>query len=241
MANFNGELDYNANPLGPTGIRVLIHNKPSRRKSWDMRALDGWSIGTSLEHYRCQIVVTKDSKAVRISDTVEFRHQRITTPMVTPEDRVIRSIEQLTAVLKGDKLSATEAQMKAIETLQSTLNNWSDGDWIKENKENEEPVKVNQQSPRVLKTLRPRMARVPRVRKTLKPSSPRVPVPQPIAHRTRSKTKDMGQPKEQPIAHRTRSRVKNNDVVTAIVSDFLAASVMDQDVEPLVLGSEMDP
>ena len=89
--------------------------------------------------------------------------------MVTPEDRVIRSIEQLTAVLKGDKLSATEAQMKAIETLQSTLNNWSDGDWIKENKENEEPVKVNQQSPRVLKTLRPRMARVPRVRK---PSSP---------------------------------------------------------------------
>ena len=227
--NFNGELDYNANPLGPLGIRVLIHNKPSRRKSWDMRALDGWSIGTSLEHYRCQKVVTKDSRAVRISDTVEFRHHRITTPMVTPEDRVIRSIEQLTAVLKGDKLSATEAQMKAIETLQSTLNNWSDGDWIKENKENEEPVKVNQQSPRVLKPLRPRMARAPRVRRTLKPSSPRV--PQPIAHRTRSKTKveDKQQPKEQPIAHRTRSRVKNNDVVTAIVSDLLAASVMDQE------------
>ena len=58
-----------------------------------MRALDGWSIGTSLEHYRCQKGVTKDSRAVRISDTVEFRHHRITTPMVTPEDRVIRSIE----------------------------------------------------------------------------------------------------------------------------------------------------
>ena len=41
--------------------------------------------------------------------------------MVTPEDRVIRSIEQLVSVLKGDKLSATEAPMKAMETLQSKL------------------------------------------------------------------------------------------------------------------------
>ena len=39
--NSNGKLDYNATPLGPMGIGVLIHNKPSRRKSWDMRrALD---------------------------------------------------------------------------------------------------------------------------------------------------------------------------------------------------------
>ena len=81
-------------------------------------------------------MVTKESRAEsRVSDTVKFRHHRITTQMVTPEDRVIRSIEQLVSVLKGDKLSATEAQMKAIETLQNTLNNWSDGNWSKESKE----------------------------------------------------------------------------------------------------------
>ena len=56
-------------------------------------------------------------------------------------------------MLKGDKLNATEGQMKAIETLQSTLNNWSDGDWGKELKESieiEEPVMTGRQSPRVL-------------------------------------------------------------------------------------------
>ena len=74
-----------------------------------MRALDGWSTGVSMEHYRCQTAVTKESRAQRISDTVELRHQRITTPGITPEDRVVRSIEQLTAALNGDKLSATEA------------------------------------------------------------------------------------------------------------------------------------
>ena len=65
-------------------------------------------------------MVTKESRAERVSDTVEFKHHRITTTLVTPEDRVIRSIEQLVSVsvLKGDKLSATEAQMKVIETLQ---------------------------------------------------------------------------------------------------------------------------
>ena len=70
--NFNGKLDYNATPWGPLGIGVLIHNKPSKRKSWDMRALDGWSTGVSMEHYRCQTAVTKESRAQRISDTVEF-------------------------------------------------------------------------------------------------------------------------------------------------------------------------
>ena len=135
-----------------------------------MRALDGWSIGVSLEHYRCQRVVTKESRAERVSDTVEFRHHRTMTPMVTPEDRVIRSIEQLVSVLKGDKLSATEAQMKAIETLQNTLNNWSDGNWSKESKdniENKEPVTMDKQSPRVLKARGPKMKQAPRVKRAL--------------------------------------------------------------------------
>ena len=35
--NFNGKFDYNATPLGSLGIAVVIHNKPSRRKSWDMK------------------------------------------------------------------------------------------------------------------------------------------------------------------------------------------------------------
>ena len=87
--NFNGKLDYNANPLGPLGIAVVTHSKPSRRKSWDMRGIDGWSIGVSLEHYRCQKVIAKKSKMERISDTVEFKHHEITHLAPTPEDRIM--------------------------------------------------------------------------------------------------------------------------------------------------------
>ena len=83
----------------------------------------------------------------------------------------LTSIEQLISVLKWDKLSATEAQMKAIETLQNTRNNWSDGNWSKESKENiknKEPVTIDRQSPRVLKARGPRMQQAPRAKRTLK-------------------------------------------------------------------------
>ena len=64
--------NYSATPLGPLGINVIVHAKPRRRKSWDIHGKDGWSIGVSLKHYRCQLVTLKLSKSSVISDTTEF-------------------------------------------------------------------------------------------------------------------------------------------------------------------------
>ena len=82
---FQGPFDYKATPLRTLGYPVMIHRKTSNRKSWDFRGEDGWSIGTALDHYRRQRFIPKDTKAEKISDTVEFRHQTINTPVVTPE------------------------------------------------------------------------------------------------------------------------------------------------------------
>ena len=74
------------------------------------------------------------------------------------------------------------------------------------------------------------------MKKALEPLQPRVNqlpnLNQPIAHRTKSKIKKSVQkPVEQPVAQRARSRTKvaGNDVVAAIVSDLLAAPVMDEE------------
>ena len=53
---YNGPFDFDATPLGPLGCRVIIHKKTDSRQSWDFRGKDGWSVGVSLEHYRCQRV-----------------------------------------------------------------------------------------------------------------------------------------------------------------------------------------
>ena len=77
----------------------------------------------SLKQYsRCQTALAKNSKMERISDIVEFRHQMIMTPAPTPDDRIIHSIHQLTAVLESDGVSVSEAPIKTIEALQKILN-----------------------------------------------------------------------------------------------------------------------
>ena len=80
---FSGPLNYNETPLGPLGIHVISHDKTSKRKAWGFRGKDGWSVGISFEHYRCQRYIPKYSRALSISETIEFCHLHLTHPSVT--------------------------------------------------------------------------------------------------------------------------------------------------------------
>ena len=77
-----------------------MHNKMAARNSWDFRSKEGWSIETALDHYRCEQVIPRDTKAVTISDTVDFLHQYITAPTVTLTNRILQSINTLTGAKK---------------------------------------------------------------------------------------------------------------------------------------------
>ena len=97
---FYGPLQYGAAPLGNLGMNVIIHQKSSRRHSWDLKGKDVWSVGAAMDHYRCQKVVPKDTKSEMLSDTIEFRHHKLTLPSVKPEYKVLHGVQQLTAALK---------------------------------------------------------------------------------------------------------------------------------------------
>ena len=56
--------NYDAKPLGPLVIPVIIHNKPSRRKSLNYRGRHGFSSGVALNHYFCQRSIDAKTKAV---------------------------------------------------------------------------------------------------------------------------------------------------------------------------------
>ena len=68
---FNAPFDYAATPIGPLWCQIMINKKTSVRNSWDFCRKYGWSLGCSLEHYQCQHVASKDTKAVQVSDTLE--------------------------------------------------------------------------------------------------------------------------------------------------------------------------
>jgi len=96
----NGPFDYNATPLGPLGCKVQFHESANRRKTWDPRALTGWYLGTSFEHYRCHKIFCKKTRSERISDTVFFQHHYLTQPVTTPEDQIVKAVGDLTSALK---------------------------------------------------------------------------------------------------------------------------------------------
>jgi hypothetical protein len=63
FAHLNGHFDFNRTPLAPPGTRIIAHEKPGKRASWDPHGVDGYYLGPALDHYRCYQVHIKKQKA----------------------------------------------------------------------------------------------------------------------------------------------------------------------------------
>jgi hypothetical protein len=85
-AQLNGHFDFNRTPLAPPGTRVIAHEKPDQRASWDPHGLDGYYLGSALDHYLCYQVHIKKTKGNRIVDTVEFFPATLFMPHTASKD-----------------------------------------------------------------------------------------------------------------------------------------------------------
>ena len=184
----NGGFNYDATLLGPLGIKVLIHKKASNRHSWDFRAKEGWSVGVTFEHYRCQRVIPKDTKSEMVSDTVEFRHHDLTQPSVTPDDRLLHGIQLLIAALEGKPTPTSVEQLDAIGMLQEALGQL-------EHTTPEQPTTRH-----TLASKKPRRKPI----RNVEPPSPRVERPAPRVQRPSPRV-EMPSHNNQPIVQRTSS------------------------------------
>ncbi len=102
FAQVHGHHNYMKKPFASLGCAIHSHVKPDDRKSWDARANAGFNLGTSMEHHRCYHIYITETRSTRVSDTVNFKHQYITNPTVSPESLIIVAAQQLTAALKGN-------------------------------------------------------------------------------------------------------------------------------------------
>ena len=122
---FNAPFDYAATPIGNLGCRIIILKKPSVRNIWDFHGKDEWSLGCSLEHYWWQLVAPKDTKAVKVSDTLEYWHQYLTQPTVTPEDFVLHGLQTLTCALEDAPIKMCDKQLRVISALHKIFGQWT--------------------------------------------------------------------------------------------------------------------
>ncbi len=102
FAHVHGQHDYMKKPFAPIGCTVQVHVKPTNRRTWDTHTEAGYNLGTSMEHHRCFKIYVSKTRATRVSDTVFFKHQYITNPVVSPESLVVAAAQQLTTALKGN-------------------------------------------------------------------------------------------------------------------------------------------
>jgi hypothetical protein len=85
FVHIHGTHNYMQKPFAQIGCAVQTHVKPDNRLSWDTRSESGFNLGTSMEHHQCFRVYVTRTRATRISDTVLFKHQYITSPIISPE------------------------------------------------------------------------------------------------------------------------------------------------------------
>ena len=116
-----GRFNFDATPMGPAGCRVLIHNKPGQRRSWDFRSRDGFYIGPTLHHYRCYKVLGKESGAVAISDAIKFRHHYLPEPSISIEDKIIHALNAINHTVAKTSNTSADDQLAAIEALREIL------------------------------------------------------------------------------------------------------------------------
>jgi hypothetical protein len=55
-AHYHGLIDYNKTAFGPPGCKIIAHEKPSQRRTWEAHGQPGWSLVPSMHHYRFQNV-----------------------------------------------------------------------------------------------------------------------------------------------------------------------------------------
>jgi hypothetical protein len=103
-AQVHGAFDFNRTPLAPPGTRVLIHEKPSVRKTWAPHAIDGWYLGPAPQHYRCYRVWSTETSAERIVDTLTWMPTQVRMPIASTNDILLAAADEIIAALQTPSL-----------------------------------------------------------------------------------------------------------------------------------------
>jgi hypothetical protein len=97
----HGLVDYNKTAFAPPGCKIIAHEKPGKRRTWNSHGQHGYSLGPAMHHYRCQNVYISTTASDRIVDTLEFFHDNYQMPQLSSTDRLLMAAKDMTDALKN--------------------------------------------------------------------------------------------------------------------------------------------
>ena len=108
-AQLHGQFDFNATPFAPPGTKVIVHQNPTIRQSWEPRGKDGWYIDRAKDHYRCYNICVPETRAVIQLDTVEFLPQNSKMPFISSTENATIAATELIHTLHNPAPAAPYA------------------------------------------------------------------------------------------------------------------------------------
>jgi hypothetical protein len=119
-----GTFSFDATPMAPIGTECMVYVKPSKQHTWGYHAIKAWYFAPALNHYRCVKVVT-DTSTVRTTDTFKFLHHALSTPTITPTDRIITTTKHLKQAIENHTTPGPN-ELQAIAALKAqSLHHWN--------------------------------------------------------------------------------------------------------------------
>jgi len=115
----NGPYDWNRYPLAPLGCKAVIYEDGDTRGSWASRGVDGWYLGPSKDHYRCDLYFIPETRAYRISGSTELFPKHCQILCLTKHQHFRALTEELTEAV--DKANATTAGKRLVKALQRKI------------------------------------------------------------------------------------------------------------------------
>ncbi len=114
-----GPYDWNQYPLAPLGCKAVVYKDGDTRGSWASHGVDGWCLGPSMDHYRCDLYYIPETPGYRISGSTELFPQHCQLPDMTPHQHFCALTDKLTA--DTDCASTTQKGGHTCQLLQDRI------------------------------------------------------------------------------------------------------------------------
>jgi hypothetical protein len=110
-AHFHGLIDYNKTYFAPPGCKIITHEKPAKRRTWEPRGQHGYSLDPSMHHYRCQNVYISATASKRKVDTLDFFPHNSPMPQLSSTDMFIMAARDMSNALNNPHPEVPFAQV----------------------------------------------------------------------------------------------------------------------------------
>jgi hypothetical protein len=117
----NGLYDWNRYPLAPLGCKVVVYKDGDSRRYWASQGVDGWYLGPSQDHYRCDWYYIPETRAYRISGSTELFPQHCQVPNLTAHQHLRALTDKLQKILPRQEQPQKDGDSSSYSNPKSKL------------------------------------------------------------------------------------------------------------------------